>query len=571
MGKRCMPCNLSPEEQKAAWEEFGERLTRGEEEEIMEEVLPNYLFYQVEGRNRRRCVCTHLECGVFEIDRDENREFYGLKHGDITKCPVCGGRVMLQAVGRLRTFRSLNDRKWKQITVCRTGKNGALLLMSGFASRFFMNDDLRPVPEVIWKARTYLLPGKRMQWFRSPIYGCGSCWGYQWVKNESVREPFTGYMGSDSGSFFIGAEAIIDDTCALRYCIVEQWLTDRFGQSLYLMEPLQDVVRYLACYTQYPTMEMAVRLGLHQAASDLVLRGVKNHRDLDWQAKNIQGFLRLCKADAKAFVQQEGTLEMLRAYHAAFRAGTVKQMGPFLAIVQEMKCENRVQTLVDCAGRAACSVEQAANYLRKQAQGNVDPCIILWRDYMDMAAQLEYDMSRRDVVMPKDLQDRHDAAAQTLRYMRKAQEEKQNKELNRRLEKMFAFRYGELEIVVPKSAQEIILEGKTLHHCVGGYAGRHFEGKVVILFLRHVRRPGRPFITIEVRPRKDARGQLTICQIHGYKNERYMKDLTAREMNGPQYKFRWFLDAWKDWVEAGSKRDRQGNPILTKSNKEKTA
>ena len=128
------------------------------------------------------------------------------------------------------------------------------------------------------------------------------------------------------------------------------------------------------------------------------------------------------------------------------------------------------------------------------------------------------------------MQDRHDAAAQTLRYMRKAQEEKQNKELNRRLEKMFAFRYGELEIVVPKSAQEIILEGKTLHHCVGGYAGRHFEGKVVILFLRHVRRPGRPFITIEVRPRKDARGQLTICQIHGYKNERYMKDLTARDM-----------------------------------------
>ena len=138
MGKRCMPCNLSPEEQKAAWEEFGESLTRGEEEEIMEEVLPNYLFYQVEGRKRRRCVCTHLECGVFEIDRDENREFYGLKHGDITKCPVCGGRVMLQAVGRLRTFRSLNDRKWKQITVCRTGKNGALLLMSGFVSRFFI-------------------------------------------------------------------------------------------------------------------------------------------------------------------------------------------------------------------------------------------------------------------------------------------------------------------------------------------------------------------------------------------------------------------------------------------------
>ena len=32
MGKKLMPCNLTPEEQQAAWEEFDEILTPEEEE-----------------------------------------------------------------------------------------------------------------------------------------------------------------------------------------------------------------------------------------------------------------------------------------------------------------------------------------------------------------------------------------------------------------------------------------------------------------------------------------------------------------------------------------------------------
>ena len=142
---------------------------------------------------------------------------------------------------------------------------------------------------------------------------------------------------------------------------------------------------------------------------------------------------------------------------------------------------------------------------------------------------------------------------------------------------MYEFSYGDLCIVVPGSTEEIIMEGRTLKHCVGGYAARHFNDQVTILFLRHKRKPDTPFVTIEIKPRSKTKEEIMIRQIHGYRNEGYLHDkkwnrLTLEQMNNsrPQYKYKWFLEMWRAWVEAGSKRDKKGNPILVQE-KEKTA
>ena len=55
----------------------------------------------------------------------------------------------------------------------------------------------------------------------------------------------------------------------------------------------------------------------------------------------------------------------------------------------------------------------------------------------------------------------------------------------------------------------------------------------------------------------------TIRQIHGYKNEGY------NHAQDPEERYAWFLDAWIGWVHAGSRRDKQKQPILEA--KEKTA
>lgn len=574
MGRILMPCNLTPEEQQEAWAEFDELLTDEEEEEVVE-TMDHYLFYYADDQNKtRECTCTHYNCGEFTVKRKDNPGLWFYKHGSKGKCPICGREVKFQALGKIRNFQKINESKWNRITICRTGKNGALLLMSAYVNRFFRHYDKRPVLDISWKAWTYLKPGKRMQWFRLPVWGCSNCWGYEWTDNEAVDEPFRpSFYGEGGDSYFIGVDAI--DRSDLRYCQLEEWLFAS-GDSYYSGDLLRNITKYLSAYTRYPNLEMAIKLGLHRAATDLVKDGKKNHAAINWDGTTMQDFLRLDKQDAKIFFRQGGNLDILASYHIAKKGKNAKSMAEYFSILREADATSYAKELTTCARKAGCTIQQAANYIRKQPDGT-GRALIRWDDYLNMAKQLHFDMKRLDVTMPKDLQDRHDAAAETLSYHKKVEQQKKHKEFNKRLKKMYEFSYGDLCIVVPKSTEEIILEGRTLKHCVGGYAARHFNDKVTILFLRHKRKPDTPFVTIEITPRSKMTGKVVVRQIHGYKNEGYLHEakfnkLTQdqRHHSRPEYKYKWFLDMWRAWVEAGSKRDKKGTPILNEE-KEKTA
>jgi hypothetical protein len=67
-------------------------------------------------------------------------------------------------------------------------------------------------------------------------------------------------------------------------------------------------------------------------------------------------------------------------------------------------------------------------------------------------------------------------------------------------------------IVLPQSVEDIVREGKLQNHCVGGYADRHAEGKLHILFLRKIAEPTVPYYTMEV----STNGNIRQCR--GYAN-----------------------------------------------------
>ena len=52
-----------------------------------------------------------------------------------------------------------------------------------------------------------------------------------------------------------------------------------------------------------------------------------------------------------------------------------------------------------------------------------------------------------------------------------------------------------------KSAEEIVEEGRKLHHCVGGdtYLSKHQKGTSAILFLRTIAEKDTPYITVEIK------------------------------------------------------------------------
>ena len=65
-------------------------------------------------------------------------------------------------------------------------------------------------------------------------------------------------------------------------------------------------------------------------------------------------------------------------------------------------------------------------------------------------------------------------------------------------EKAWQFAYGDYIITIPTTAQDIVTEGKEMHHCVGGYVDRVVDGRDYICFVRHKDNPSTPYITCEV-------------------------------------------------------------------------
>ena len=72
--------------------------------------------------------------------------------------------------------------------------------------------------------------------------------------------------------------------------------------------------------------------------------------------------------------------------------------------------------------------------------------------------------------------------------------------------------HKELQIVCPQRANDLVDEGKALHHCVGGYIDNVAEGRCLIVFVRRVEEPKKPYVTVEVRDGKIA--QIPVSYTH---------------------------------------------------------
>lgn len=165
------------------------------------------------------------------------------------------------------------------------------------------------------------------------------------------------------------------------------------------------------------------------------------------------------------------------------------------------------------------------NYLEREAgYKNLNTTFTHYRDYIGMAEAMGYDMSNGTVRYPKDLRQAHDRAVamfydgETDKMKREALKKYPNiKRMKTGLEERYAYRTKKYLITAPHSAADIIEEGRSLHHCVGGdtYLDRHNRGKSYILFMRKTEEPDKSYYTIEIDPETD-----TIRQYYGMNDKK---------------------------------------------------
>lgn len=221
------------------------------------------------------------------------------------------------------------------------------------------------------------------------------------------------------------------------------------------------------------------------------------------------------------FQQQVGIskqyLPMLREMNVtAYEVRTIREAGEWvspelLQRYRDFKADNigALSELIQTVG-----LSKMLNYIEKQRKLHPKMSIrrlaVDYRDYISMSRDLGVDLGHKSVRFPEDIVEAHRTL--TGRYnaveneikMRKA--EALDQDFHDRANQLYEelglseFRKGEFCVVLPQKRTELIAEGQSLNHCVGGdrYYKSHMEGRDMIFFIRKAAEPDKPYFTMEM-------------------------------------------------------------------------
>lgn len=157
------------------------------------------------------------------------------------------------------------------------------------------------------------------------------------------------------------------------------------------------------------------------------------------------------------------------------------------------------------------SVNRMVNYMKKQ-KGEVSKLCITWADYLRMAKEEGYDTTDDIVRFPRDLKARHDELVE-LDNKRKDEKRLQGyRELDQQIKDRLPevaryFWENDKYMIIPAgTCEELMTEGRALHHCVGRddhYMKKMAAGISWILFLRKKEDLEKAYYTVEIGMKDD--------------------------------------------------------------------
>lgn len=557
--------------------QFGAMAPRLTDDDILEinKAFPSYLFRRRKDREIWSSCCLRHEVLPKEgmtpemellMKADHKAEPRGYCHYGATrelrttaKCPWCGRVGKVKEIGRCGKRDNLTA--WRRAVVFKW-HGEALWAIACHTDKKYGGNELALIsrPEVRPIAAYRFVPGlaERAE--------CRAGWNHwrAYVRFElchlktkgTFSEPFGWSSEMGMGYDMVCISEI--EHSPLRWCKPE--LYDEHANSM---------MRFLALCTVYPRqVEFLMKAGMWRTVKDLVEDGVVNKSAIDWTQEDPRKAFGLDGGEIKKFLANGHQLPVLTAYKRAKKRGVVSPMEDWAWLYKELYYSGLFLELAAKIYNNGLTVAKWRRYIerehakraqkKKETFVTLHTVIIWWKDYINAAKVLGYDLKNPIFLLPKDLSDKHDEATKAAEPIVNAMLSKKNgqKELKRlkTLAKRYTYSDGRYLIRPPIGAKEIVAEGKTLKHCVGGYAQRHVAGRCTILFLRDRLEPGKPLVTIEMRGNQ-------IEQIHGWDDDR-----TPCKKNPqcipPRKLYAAFLEPWLAWLEDGSKRDKKGYPVI---------
>ncbi len=525
-----------------------EELTDKEIKSI-DDIFPHYLFYKTLPNGDREFHCSHCRqtftrSRIMRTSSPEDRALMYAYHGDKAVCPLCGCTAEAKNIGKSKQRKNLWHRE--KVVIIHAVNHDRVEVRCYFAKKDYERS-ITPRVELTEKSRYLLTPGNAIR-FKADYYS------NDFYKTNTIGEPFPSTVmcyGTDEGYTVFGLNRL--ENTFLKYNQLDDFISydaQHYSGCIYK----GPMMKYLSYFAIYPQLEMLQKLGHYDVVRALINQNKKSFPYANWKAESIAGFFKINKQEYKAFKENGGTLDILRT---AYRFSTGKDQ---LDFAKAKKCldyfggEYALDRFEKSVKTAHISFDEAFKYVIKRKDYSE------YVDYLRMAGTLGYDLKVHNVAFPKNLKEAHDNAAAAERIMleeKRAAElkkkEDQAEKYLKKYEKQYSFTDGKYIITVPHTVKEIVDEGKAMKHCVGGYAARHMEGRLTILFLRLTAKPDDSLYTIEMHGK-------VLTQVQGYNNR---TPLTSEAKA--------FFNKWLAWVRDGSKRTKSGEPVIKTETAAKSA
>lgn len=270
-------------------------------------------------------------------------------------------------------------------------------------------------------------------------------------------------------------------------------------------------IDYMERYSHTPQIEMLTKLGMTEVVKELV--SCRYGIVYSQYATRPDVFLGINKDKVKLLIEKKGNvkilkiLQMERRIQQNWTAQQIESLAEIdavqgdieriLSMMTLQKALNQIAKYAGCEFGTGCS----------SAMARIKHTATTYFDYLSMRAQLGYNMSNTVYQKPRNLEVAHNKMMAEIdkkkvdrRMLEVAETYPLIRKNYRKLRKRYFFEDENFIIRPARSAEEIVQEGRILHHCVGGdtYLKKHNEQKSIILFLRFKEEQETPYITVEI-------------------------------------------------------------------------
>lgn len=464
---------------------------------IRRDALPHYIFYDYARGKLMKGYCTACRHDVMVS---------GAKYNLKGKCPNCKKSITFKASGKAK-------RVWDRVTVQTLQRvNGNELVLRIFKVYNSLRNWRDPDLTVHENARVFIWLGTDGKVSVEPYYfSYNKGYTTHWVNGERPRLAHYQYSFECDlcGHLYCGN---LDKTLA-----DSPWQYSQIGRFYQIEPEPMEVVPYLSAYHRFPALEYLVKLGLTRLTAQIVYEH-SGGNIVNPNGKDLRETLGIESADLPILQKINANVRQLELYQA-LKPQSVKIDETLLAWYKDCGIATKEDMMTPLKytkpNKLMRYINEQFERLKEQKSHyggwryeKPNRVLSEYKDYLEMGAQLDYDFTDDFVLFPKNLPGAHDQANKLYDNRKQSIFNKAIREAYKTLSERYRFTKGGFTLIPPKTANEIVKEGHTLHHCVNSYVERVAQGKCMVLFIRNTDNIKEPFYTIEVR---DGR----VIQIHG--------------------------------------------------------